>query len=175
MSDASKLAEKLRELGLPEDDVASACEAHAEGDPSALLRMLLLRLMWSEVAPEGEDADGTPRWATDWLRLGQNGFPFIDAPALGRLADSGADLVAVRDVVRSAQVLMLYNLANILDDGWRHIETLLGRELAQGLHWELSAANVRDGSRGPVIGGLHECMGDHDPTGRGGDPQSTEG
>lgn len=171
----SKLADKLRALGVPEHDIEPACEAHADGDPSALLRALLLHVMWREVAPEGEDESGRPRWVTDWLRLGDNGFPFIDAPALARLADSGADLVAVRDVVRSAQVLMLYNLANILGDGWRFIESLIGRELAQGLHWEVAAANVRDGTRGPVISGLHECLGDLDPAGRGGDPRSAKG
>jgi hypothetical protein len=162
------LTAALVALGASAEEAGTIAARQAEGDLRPLLRHLFLHLLWSEVHPEEPGATDPPRWIGEW----ESGLPMVDVAALRRLIGAGVDTQDLSDVVRSAQVLLVYNIANMLDDGWGFIRLLLGNELTGDLHWELvaSEASTAPGSR--TIEGLHECLGDQDPTGRGCDPRA---
>lgn len=139
------------------------------GDVAALLRLVLLRALWREVVDETHDADGAPVWVEQWLQLEETGFPFINVQALRRLRDAGANLDDVTDVVRSAQVALIYNVACMLDDGESSAKDILG-ERTPDAAWQLVAGTDPKN----VIRGLHDSLEELDPMGRHGEPRAIE-
>lgn len=110
--DLALLRTRLLDAGIDAACADDALHALADGDAGALVQALLLRGLWDEVVAETRPE---PRWIADWRRLGPDGFPFIDLPALERVLAAGVDPHDLTAVVRSAQVLMAANLAQLLD------------------------------------------------------------
>ncbi len=117
--------------------------------------------MWDEIVPDS----GEP-WIQKRAELAANGFPIVDFAAMERVLASGADTSDVAALMRSAQVLALYNFANLLDgEGWQTFESLVGDAK---LGWRVVVSADADVIREV---GLHETVEELDPTGRHGAPR----
>lgn len=162
--DFALLRTRLLEAGIDAACADVALHALAGGDASALLHELLLRGLWAEVVAESQ---AEPQWVADWRRLGPDGFPFIDLPALERVLAAGVDPHDLTAVVRSAQVLMAANLAQRLDT-----PTLgLGWDLPEAAtpHLCCAAGQDTDHRRMPA---LYPAFAARDPARRHGAPGS---
>lgn len=164
------LTEQLKALGADETAARYTEEALAAGDAGPLLLMLLGRGMLADVVDEQAGGD-QPAWIARWRRLAESGFPFIDVPAMERLLAAGADPEDLTDLVRSAQMLTAYNIANLIDDPRLAIPDNL--DVPEGtVDWALMH---RDASGAIAeIGALHEEIMSWDPSGRGGAPRSLD-
>lgn len=125
-ADLALLRARLLDAGMDAGHIDDALTPLADGDARALLRELLLRGLWADVVDETQPV---PHWIARWRQLALGDFPFIDAPALERLLAAGVDPLDLTAVVRSAQVLMAANLAQLLDTptlglGWDLPETV---------------------------------------------------
>lgn len=156
--------EQLQSIGLAPDDAERARQALRDGDLRGFVHELLLHGLWSDVVDETQP---TPLWTTRWRELAGNGFPIIDAAALQRLLDAGADVHDLTGVVRSAQILAIHNIAQLLDYP------------ALGLGWDLPDAatpHLACGTRAaPDTQRLHALAPEllsRDPGGRFGEPQA---
>ncbi len=98
--------------GLVPEAAERALHALQTGDLRGFVHELLLHGLWSDVIDETQPQ---PLWIARWRELAANGFPFIDAAALQRLLDAGVDPHDLTGVVRSAQVLAISNIAQLLD------------------------------------------------------------
>ena len=163
------LADKLSALGLDPARHASIQRDLADSDARALLHELLLRGFWRDVVDE--TVVPGPAWIEDWRRLAGSGFPMIDTAALDRLLAAGADPHDLTDVVRSMQVLTIYNIANLLDDPSEEIGVPEAPEDVDDL-LELRCAGP--GGRATPIHSLHSSLMERDPSGRHGGPRSLE-
>jgi len=158
-----ELKDRLREAGLEGTTVDYALKQHAAGNSTDLMRLLLIRALWSVVSTGREDDVFS---VSEWPQLTENGFPFLDGHAARRLLESGADAGDIDAVIRSAQVLAMYNVANVLDSGgWPETRELLGEELAERLGWavivhEPSSLHPLD------LRMIHEGFEEADPAGR---------
>lgn len=103
---------KLQAIGLTPEAAEHALHALQAGDLRGFVHELLLQGLWSDVVDETHPQ---PLWIARWCKLSASGFPFIDTAALQRLLDAGTDLQDLTDVVRSAQVLAISNIAQLLD------------------------------------------------------------
>ncbi len=159
----TSMAQRLQELGLT-DSQALALAAQA-GTCGPLLQQLLLRGLWSDVVDESMPQ---PRWIERWRELGQSDFPFINAPALQRLLDAGVDVHDLTDVVRSAQVLTIYNVAQLIDEPCRD----LGYDVEETP--EVQLAYVDEAGAPQRVDSLHGALEDMDPAGRHGQPRTLE-
>ena len=158
------IIEKLCADGIPETIAAYAVEGFRDDDPRTLVRLVLLAELWKEVIAD----DGSP-WITKRESLAKSGFPFLDFDAMNRVLASGANEKDLAAVVRSVQVLTLWNTVNLLDDeGWQKFESLVGDST---LGWRLVVTQAAKGIREV---GLHETFHDLDPSGRRGNPGKTE-
>jgi len=165
------LRQVLQDLEAPNDQIESIVGDYDVGDRTSLLRFLFLRLMWNEVI--AEDREGpVPGWIGQWQRLSETDFPFLNVEALQRLLDQGADADDLTDLVRSAQALLIYNLANQLDDGWGALRRVLPEELRGTMGWSLVATDASAPEPPDVIAGLHGDLEELDPAGRGGAPRT---
>jgi hypothetical protein len=158
--------QQLRDLGLPPEQAAAIERDVDQGDGRALLHELLLRGLWSDVVDEGQPH---PKWIADWLQLGASGFPIINAQALERLLQAGADPHDLTDVVRSAQVLTLYNIGQLLDHPTRE----LGYDISDKALVRLGCIGD-DTTRHLPLRDLHSSLLERDPSGRHGEPRSLE-
>jgi hypothetical protein len=171
-----KLADQLKARGADETSARYAEEALAAGDSGPLLLMLLGREMLADVFDEqvGEDTPAGPAgpaWIDRWRQLATSGFPFIDVPAMDRLLAAGANPSDLTDVVRSAQMLTAYNIANLIDDPSNALRGDLDVP-EDVVDWTLMR---RDASGALVeVGQLHEEIMSWDPSGRGGAPRSLD-
>lgn len=157
-------AEQLQLRGLPPDAAARAALALQGGDLPGYVHELLLQGLWSEVVDE---AQPQPQWIAQWQQLAAGGFPIIDTAALQRLLDAGVNVHDLTGVVRSAQILALYNTAQRLDN-----PTLgLGWDLPEAAtpYLECASAAGDDGTR--RLHALAPCLLQHDPAARFGEPQ----
>ena len=154
----------LESIGLTPEAAQRAHQALQAGDLRGFLHELLLSGLWSDVVDETLPQ---PQWMERWQQLAADGFPIIDAAALQRLVDAGVDPHDLTGVVRSAQILALYNIAQLLDYP------------ALGLGWDLPEAatpHLACGSEAAPAAAqrLHalapELLG-RDPSGRFGEPQ----
>ena len=169
----AKLADQLKARGADETAARYAEEALAAGDSGPLLLMLLGREMLADVFDEqvGEGTPAWPEWIVRWRQLAQSGFPFIDVPAMERLLAAGADPSDLTDVVRSAQMLTAYNIANLIDDPSIALRGDLDVP-EDVVDWTLMH---RDASGALVeVGQLHEEITSWDRSGRGGAPRSLD-
>ena len=130
-----------------------------------LLQQLLLRGLWADVV---DDSLPKPQWIARWCELGASGFPFINSPALQRLLDAGVDVHDLTDVVRSAQVLTIYNIAQLIDEPCRD----LGYDVEAAPHVQLGYVDEAGAPHLP--GSLHDALEELDPAGRHGQPRSLE-
>lgn len=104
--------EHLQSIGFSPEAAQRAQQALQGGDLRGFVHELLLHGLWSDVVDE---AQPQPQWMERWQQLAANGFPIIDAAALQRLLDAGVDAHDLTGVVRSAQILAIYNIAQLLD------------------------------------------------------------
>jgi hypothetical protein len=170
-ADKSSLTKSLRDLGLTPETIARIETALEQGDGRALLHEVLLRGLWDNVVDESWPQ---PQWLEQWRTLGSNGFPIINADALNRLLQAGADPHDLTDVVRSAQILTIYNIAQLLD----YPTQALGCEIPESASVQLGCALGENGSGGPgpqhSLCALHPELLARDPSGRQGEPRSLE-
>jgi hypothetical protein len=166
----AKLADQLKALGADETAARYAEQALARGETRPLLLMLLGRAMTADVLPE-HVGPGQPEWIGRWRQLADSGFPFIDAPALERVLAAGADPVDVTDLVRSAQMLTAYNIANVID--YPPSALPAGVDLPEGaVSWTLMHRDAAGAWE--YVGALHDEMMEWDATGRDGAPRSLD-
>lgn len=154
----------LESIGLAPEAARRAQQALQAGDLRGFVHELLLNGLWSDVVDETLPQ---PQWMERWQQLAADGFPIIDAAALQRLRDAGVDPHDLTGVVRSAQILAIYNIAQMLDYP------------ALGLGWDLPEAatpHLACGSEAAPADTqrLHalapELLG-RDPGGRSGEPR----
>ena len=158
--------EKLQAIGLAPEHAERALQALAGGDTRGFVHELLLNGLWSDVVDESQPQ---PRWIERWRTLGAHGFPFIDPAALERLLAAGVDPHDLTDVVRSAQVLTLHNIAQLIDT-----PTIgLGWDLPSQATVHLACATETDGDGTPAqrLHALRSEVGTRDPSGRHGEPR----
>ena len=156
---------RLREAGFDAGQADTLAQDIEQKKYGLLLQQLLLRGLWADVV---DDSLPQPRWIARWRDLGESDFPFINAPALQRLLDAGVDVHDLTDVVRSAQVLTIYNIAQLIDEPCRD----LGYDLEATP--DLALAAVDDGGALHRYGSLHDALEEMDPAGRHGQPRSLE-
>jgi hypothetical protein len=168
-----KLADQLKARGGDETGARYAEAALASGDARPLLLMLLGHEMLADVFDEqaGGGKTAAPAWIDRWRQHAKDGFPFIDVPAMERLLAAGADPSDLTDLVRSAQLLTAYNIANLIDDP--SIAVRADLDLPEGVvDWTLM---YRDASGELAeVGALHEEIMSWDRSGRGGAPRSLD-
>lgn len=104
--------DQLESMGFIADAAERAQQALQGGDLRGFVHELLLHGLWADVVDETQPQ---PLWMERWRELAANGFPIIDAAALQRLLDAGANPHDITGVVRSAQVLAICNIAQLLD------------------------------------------------------------
>lgn len=117
--------EQLQSIGLSPKAAERALQSLQGCDLRGFVHELLLHGLWGDVVDE---AQPHPQWMERWQQLAATGFPVIDAAALQRLLDAGVDVHDLTGVVRSAQILAIYNIAQLLDYP------------ALGLGWDLPKA-----------------------------------
>jgi len=159
----TSIAQRLQELGFTDSQAQALAEAARREDHGPLLQHLLLRGLWAEVV---DDSLPRPQWLERWRALGESGFPFINSPALQRLLDAGVDVHDLTDVVRSAQVLTIYNVAQLMDEPCRD----LGYDAAAAPDVQLAYVDEAGTPHRP--GSLHDALEELDPAGRHGQPRS---
>ena len=166
------LTDQLVSLGADPTSARYAAEQLAAGDRRGrLLLMLLGRGMLADVLPE-HIGPGQPAWIERWRRSRRERFPFhrragARAPRWPR-APTRATLT---DLVRSAQLLTAYNIANLIDDPADAVPP--GLELpADVVDWTLMHQNAS--GEMAEVGALHEEIMEWDRTGRGGAPRSLD-
>ena len=103
---------QLQALGFTPRAAERAQQALQEGDQRGFVHELLLHGLWSDVVDETQPR---PLRIDRWHEMAANGFPIVDTAALQRLLDAGADPHDITGVVRSAQVLAICNIAQLLD------------------------------------------------------------
>ncbi len=151
------LATRLAATGVDPELARWCAERLDAGDPTELLQLVLLRQLWAEVLPKD---GGSPLAVERWPALAAGGFPFLDGDAARRLLDAGAAPADLNALVRSAQVLLLYNACRILDDGgWKVLEALG----LPGRGWAVVASDPAKTPRGS-LGGLHSTFEQLDPS-----------
>ena len=162
------LADALRALGLSPETIASIDADLARSDGRSLRHALLIKGIWDNVVDES--VTPRPTWIDDWLRLSGSGFPIIDIAALQRLIAAGVDLHDLTGVVRSAQVLTAYNLAQWVDDPAQVLAPYLSSDDAPELPVEVHCS-AGDGRQAAPYD-LHASLMAHDPAGRHGEPRT---
>jgi len=155
--------ERLRALGIPAERAERAAQAAHAGDLRDLVHELLSHGLWSEVVDETRPA---PQWIERWRAQAADGFPIIDAAALERLLAAGADPHDLSGVVRSAQILAIYNLAQLLD----YPALALGWDLPEAATPVLACASEADEANAARLYPLHPELLERDPSGRFGEP-----
>ncbi|BAW00002.1 hypothetical protein [Lysobacter enzymogenes] len=155
--------EHLRALGVPAERAERAAQAARAGDLRDLVHELLSHGLWSEVVDETQPA---PQWIERWRAQAADGFPIIDAAALERLLAAGADPHDLSGVVRSAQILAIYNLAQLLD----YPALALGWDLPEAATPVLACASEADAANARRLHPLHPELLERDPSGRFGEP-----
>lgn len=166
------LVNPLRELGLSPEKIARIGHAVQQGDGRELLHELLLRGLWDNVVDESQPQ---PQWMEQWQTLGATGFPIINAQALDRLVQAGVDPHDLTDVVRSAQILTIYNVAQLLDHptqalGWDNPEPTASVDL------RCTMGDAGAGAQQPHhrLHALHPELLGRDPSGRQGEARTLE-
>jgi hypothetical protein len=173
---SNAISERLRAAGLPPEYSKRLLKALAERNVSAYTAELLLQGLWSEVIDETLPH---PQWIEHWRALGDNGFPIIDTAALKRLLAAGVDPRDLTGVVRSAQVLLIYNIAQLLDSPARR---LLGwdLDLPDEATVYLACGTAEDEQERQEaaaprrLSELHSELMGRDPSGRHGEPRPRE-
>lgn len=156
---------RLQELGCSESQAHALADAAQREEYAPLLQQLPLRGLWSDVV---DDSLPQPQWIARWRELGKSDFPFINSPALQRLLDAGVDVHDLTDVVRSAQVLTIYNIAQLIDEPCRD----LGYDVGDAPDVQLAYVDEAGAPHRP--GSLHDALEEGDPAGRHGRPRSLE-
>lgn len=155
--------EQLLSAGFSSEAADRAQAALQANDLRGFLHELLLRGLWSDVVDE---AQPEPLWIARWRDLAAGGFPLIDACALQRLLDAGVDLHDLTGVVRSAQVLAITNIAELLD----YPAIALGRSLPAEVTPHL-AFGREDAEGTQRLHALRPEVLCRDPSGRYGEPR----
>ena len=161
----TSMAQRWQELGWTDSQAQALLEQAQDNSHGPLLQHLLLRGLWDEVVDESLPR---PQWLDRWKLLGESGFPFIDSPALQRLLDAGVDVHDLTDVVRSAQVLTIYNAARLLEDPCG----ALGHDVEDGPELQLAYVDEAGACHRPDS--LHGALEALDPARRHGQPRTLE-
>jgi hypothetical protein len=153
----ARALELFRTLGASDPEWRAKSESK-DGEPQ-LARWLFMQGLWSNVIPD-EYA-----WPGKWFDL--------DAPvpaAARRMLARGIDPNDLTTVVRDAQILLLFNVCQLLDSSAHGIEDLQ-EKIAENVEWRLVEYDGKTGKTKRLIEGLHEGFHDADPTGRDGGPR----
>lgn len=161
----TSISRRLQELGLTDSQAQDLADAAQRKDLAPVLQHLLLRGLWSDVVDESMPQ---PQWLERWRTLDESDFPFINSPALQRLLDAGVDVHDLTDVVRSAQVLTVYNIAQLIDEPCGD----LGYDVADAPDVQLAYMDETGAPHRP--GSLHAALEELDPAGRHGQPRTLE-
>lgn len=159
--------EQLQSIGFAPAAAERARQALEGGELRDFVHQLLLHGLWSDVVDEDQPR---PRWIARWQELAANGFPIIDDAALQRLLDAGVDAQDLTGVVRSAQILAIYNIAQLLD----YPALGLGWDLPEAATPHLACATEAMPTQQPLAQRLHALAPEllaQDPSGRFGEPQ----
>lgn len=156
---------RLRECGIDAEQADALAHDVQQKKYGPLLQQLLLRGLWADVVDEDMPQ---PQWITRWRELAASEFPFINSPALQRLLDAGVDVHDLTDVVRAAQVLTIYNIAQLMDEPCRD----LGYDVEDAPDAQLAYLDEAGAPHRP--GSLHDALEELDPAGRHGQPRSLE-
>ncbi|MDN2676230.1 hypothetical protein [Janthinobacterium sp. SUN033] len=159
------ITQRLQECGIDAAQADALAQDIQQRKYGPLLQQLLLRGLWADVIDESMPQ---PLWLERWRELGESGFPFINSPALQRLLDAGVDVHDLTDVVRSAQVLTIYNIAQLIDEPCRD----LGYDVADAPDVQLAYVDEAGTPHQP--GSLHDALEENDPAGRHGQPRTLE-
>jgi hypothetical protein len=145
--------ERLRAIfkSLGAKDVATWTRAHA--DFPALQRWLFLTGLWRAVLPDDE--------------LWEPGD--TDSPE-DRILACGADPRDVNELVRQAQIDVLYEACQLMDDPSHGIEDLQDK-IPENVEWRLCEYDGTTGAVGRPMQDLHASFHRFDPTGREGEPR----
>jgi len=163
-ADLNLLRTRLLDAGIDAGRADDSLRALAAGDARVLMQELLLRGLWADVVDETQPE---PQWIARWRQVGPSGFPFIDLPALERLLAAGVDPHDLTAVVRSAQVLMAANIAQLLDTPTLGLGWDLPESVTPQLHCAMEGGEAHE--RMPV---LYPCFAARDPARRHGAPCS---
>lgn len=155
--------EHLHALGIAAEPAQRAVQGAQTGDLRDLVQELLSHGLWSEVVDETQPA---PQWIERWRAQAAAGFPIIDAGALERLLAAGADPHDLSGVVRSAQILAIYNLAQLLD----YPALALGWDLPEAATPVLACTSEAGRTEARRLHPLHPQLLERDPSGRFGEP-----
>lgn len=159
--------QRLESIGLTPEAAQRAQHALQSGDLRGFVHELLLHGLWSDIVDETLPQ---PQWMERWRQLAASGFPIIDTAALQRLLDAGVDAQDLTGVVRSAQILAIYNIAQLLD----YPALGLGWDLPEAATPHLACGSEAMPAAQPALQRLHvlapELLG-RDPSGRFGEPR----
>lgn len=161
----TSISQRLQKLGWTDSQAQALADTAQRKEYGPLLQQLLLRGLWSDVVDESMPQ---PQWLEHWRTLGESGFPFINSPALQRLLDAGVDVHDLTDVVRSAQVLTIYNIAQLIDEPCRDV----GYDVADAPDVQLAYVDEAGVPHRP--GSLRDALEESDPARRHGQPRSLE-
>ena len=154
----------LQSIGLAPETAERAMQALQDGDLRGVVHEMLLHGLWSDVVDE---AQPRPQWMERWRQLADNDFPIIDTAALQRLLDAGVDAHDLTGVVRSAQILAIYNIAQLLD----YPAPGLGWDVPEAATPHLACGSEAASSTQRLHALAPELLG-RDPSGRFGEPRS---
>ena len=146
----TELSKELEQLGVPAAEIRSIRADMEKLDARSLFSELLLRGLWSNVIDETPAAEA---------RAGAS-------PALQRLLDRGVDADDLVDVIREAQIDLIYNVAQMLDEP----TGLLESDENIGIEVLVRFAEMH-GAAAPIHC-LHTCLMGLDPSGRHGEARS---
>lgn len=156
--------EQLQSIGLSPKAAERALQSLQGCDLRGFVHELLLHGLWGDVVDE---AQPHPQWMERWQQLAATGFPVIDAAALQRLLDAGVDVHDLTGVVRSAQILAIYNIAQLLD----YPALGLGWDLPKAATPHLACASEAAPDAAQRLHALAPELLSRDPAGRFGEPR----
>ena len=122
----------------------------ADDDRPMLARWLFLTGLWRAVLPDGNEWDG-------------------GSPAAERLVAAGGDPRDLGAVIREAQIDLLFEVCQLLDDSAHGIEDLQA-QIPETVQWRLCEVDADEKPTGRVLLDVHASFHKLDPTGRDGEP-----
>jgi hypothetical protein len=146
------VVEELQRIGVTHKQAESIASDLAGFDARSLLSELLVRGLWSLVIDE--------------TNLSQ--LPKVGGDTVQRLLNKGIDPDDLIDVIREAQVDIIYNVAQLID--WPTSET----RLEEVPDLTISVSIQESGTSAFPIYELHSCLLERDPSGRHGEPRTIE-
>ncbi len=144
----ARALELFRSLKAKDPETWAAGEV--DDDHPMLARYLFLSGVWRAVLPDDAVWKG-------------------GSPPAARLLAKGGDPRDLAAVVRQAQIDLLYEIYQLLDDSSHGIEDLQ-EQIPEIVQWRLCEVDSEEKPTGRVLLDIHASFGKFDPTGRNGEP-----